>query len=79
MWKFMVHVLLRPGLENFKHHFTSMWDEYNCAVVWAFFGIAFLWDRNENTFSSSGPTADLFYNFWQIFLLLWIFLSVDVD
>ena len=27
---------------------TSMWDECNCAVVWAFFGIAFLWDCNEN-------------------------------
>ena len=23
-------------------------DECNCAVVWAFFGIAFLWDWNEN-------------------------------
>ena len=34
--------------ENFEHYFTSMWDECNCAVVWAFFGIAFLWDRNEN-------------------------------
>ena len=22
--KFMVHVLLRPGLENFEHYFTSM-------------------------------------------------------
>ena len=33
IWKFMVHVLLKPGLENFKHYFTSMWDEYNCAVV----------------------------------------------
>ena len=42
--KFMVHVLLKPGLENFKHYFTSLWDECNCAVVWAFFGIAFLWD-----------------------------------
>ena len=27
---------------------TSMWDECNCAVVWAFFGIAFLWDWNQN-------------------------------
>ena len=27
---------------------ASMWDECNCAVVWAFFGIAFLWDWNEN-------------------------------
>ena len=26
---------------------TSVWDECNCAVVWAFFGIAFLWDWNE--------------------------------
>ena len=48
IWKFMVHVLLKPGLENFKHHFTSVWDECSCAVVWAFFGIAFLWDWNEN-------------------------------
>ena len=31
--KFMVHVLLKPGLENFEHYFTSMRDECNCAVV----------------------------------------------
>ena len=24
MWKLMVHVLLRPGLENFEHYFTSV-------------------------------------------------------
>ena len=47
-WKFMVHILLKFGLENFEHYFASMWDECNCAVVWAFFGIAFLWDWNEN-------------------------------
>ena len=46
--KFTVHILLKPGLENFEHYFTSVWDECNCAVVWAFFGIAFLWDWNEN-------------------------------
>ena len=46
--KFMVHILLKPGLENLEHYFTSMWDECNCAVVWAFFGIAFLWNWNEN-------------------------------
>ena len=39
--KFMVHILLKPGLENFEHYFTRMWDECNCVVVWAFFGIAF--------------------------------------
>ena len=49
IWKLnTVHVLLKPGLENFDHYFTSVWDECNCAVVWAFFGIAFLWDWNEN-------------------------------
>ena len=48
IWKFTVHVLLKPDLENFEHYFTSMWDECNCAVVWAFFGITFLWDWNEN-------------------------------
>ena len=46
--KFTVHVLLKPGLENFEHYFTSVWDECNCVVVWAFFGIAFLWDWDEN-------------------------------
>ena len=49
IWKFTVHVLLKPSLENFEYYFTSMWDECNCAVVWAFFGTAFLWDRNENS------------------------------
>ena len=43
-WKFLVHILQKPGLENFEHYFTNMWDECNCAVVCAFFGIAFLWD-----------------------------------
>ena len=23
IWKFMVHVLLKPGLENFRRHFTA--------------------------------------------------------
>ena len=48
IWKFTVHVLLKPGLENFEHYFDSVWDECNCVVVWTFFGIAFLWDWNEN-------------------------------
>ena len=24
IWKFTVHILLKPGLENFEHYFTSM-------------------------------------------------------
>ena len=30
--KLTVHVLLKPGLENFEHYFTSVGDECNCAV-----------------------------------------------
>ena len=48
IWKFMVHVLMKPGLENFEHYFSSVWDEYNCVVVSAFSGIACFWDWNEN-------------------------------
>ena len=59
IWKFTVHVLLKPGLENFEHYLNSVWDECNCVVVWAFFGIAFLGDWNEN---------------WP-FLVLWSLLS----
>ena len=58
IWKFTVHVLLRPGLENFERYFTSVWDDCNCVVVWAFFGIAFLWDWNENwPFPVATPVA----------------------
>ena len=48
IWKFTVHILLKPGLKNFEHYFTRMWDECKCVVVWAFFGIPFLWGWNEN-------------------------------
>ena len=26
IWKFTVHILLKPGLENFKYNLTSVWD-----------------------------------------------------
>ena len=48
IWKSTIHVLSKPSLKNFEHCFASMWDECNCAVVWMFFDIAFLWNWNEN-------------------------------
>ena len=33
IWKFTVHVLLKPGLENLEHYFTSVSDDCNCTVV----------------------------------------------
>ena len=29
VWKFSVHILLKPSLENFEHYFASMWNECN--------------------------------------------------
>ena len=33
IWKFTIHILLKPGLENFENYFASMCDECNCAGV----------------------------------------------
>ena len=48
IWKFSVHVLLKCSLKDFEHYLDNMWKEHSCTVVWTFFGIAFLWDLNEN-------------------------------
>ena len=59
IWEFSVHLLSKTCFENFEHYFAGVWDEGNCAVLWTFFGISFLWDWNEN---------------WS-FLVLWPLLS----
>ena len=56
IWKSSVHIWLKPRLENFKRYFASMWNECDCAVLWTFFDITFLWDWNEtDLFQSCGP------------------------
>ena len=63
----MVHVLLKPGLETFEHYTARMWDECNYAIVWAFFGIAFLRDWNENwPFLVPWPLRWVFQICWHI-------------
>ena len=53
IWKFTVHILLKPGLENFRYenYFTSMWDECNFAIAsWLFVpirGLIKLWVVRE--------------------------------
>ena len=27
IWKFLVHMLLKPSLENFEHYMADMWDK----------------------------------------------------
>ena len=53
IWKFLVHVLLKPSFKNFQHDIASMWNESNCVVMPhnslpTFSGNALLWDWNEN-------------------------------
>ena len=59
IWKLRVRILLKSGLENFEDYFTSMWDECNWAVVWAFFlhclSLELEW---KLTFSSPMATAE---------------------
>ena len=48
IWKFSVHVLLKPSLKNFEHNLASMWDECNWNIDKMFFNIVLLLDWNEN-------------------------------
>ena len=60
IWKYLVQVVLKPSLKNFEHYLSSMWNECKCMVVWTFFGIALLWNWNENWhFSSPVATAEI--------------------
>jgi len=33
IWKFLVHVMLKPYLGNFEHYSANMCNECNCAVI----------------------------------------------
>ena len=60
IWKFMVHILLKPDLKNFEDSFTSVWDECNCELIWTCFGIALLWNWNENMYINCIPWWELY-------------------
>ena len=48
IWKFSVHVLLKPSLKDFEHNLASKWNEHSYMTVWTVFCIALLWGWNEN-------------------------------
>ena len=66
IWKFTVHALLKPGLENFDHYFASVWDECNCAVVWTFFGIALVETGMKTDLFQSCGHCWVFQIWWPI-------------
>ena len=58
IWKFTVHVLLKPGLENFEHYFTSVRWVLLCgslSILWHCLSLGLEWKR---TFSSPVATAE---------------------
>ena len=58
IWKFSVHILLKPSLENFEHYFAIVWDECNCSVLnilWHCLSLVLEW---KQTFSSPVATAE---------------------
>ena len=48
IWKFLIHILLKPSLKDFEHYPASMWNEHNYTIVWTFFGIAILQNYNKS-------------------------------
>ena len=58
IWKFLVHVLLKPSLENFEHYFASMWNKCNCTAMGTqryYLSLGLEW---KLTFSSPVATAE---------------------
>ena len=58
IWKFLVHVLLKPHLENLEHYFASMWDECNWVVVEHFWHCPSLEMEWKMTFSNPVTPAE---------------------
>ena len=84
IWKFTVHILLKPGLENFEHYFTSVWDECNCVVVWTLllsllFSCKYFFLNLLRQNSHAIQCTPLKYNamFFSVFIeLFWSFIHV---
>ena len=59
IWKFTIHVLLKPDLGNFEHYFTGMWGECSqCGslnILWHCLSLGLEW---KHSFSSPVATAE---------------------
>ena len=48
IWKFSMHVLMKPTLKYFEHKLTIMESEHSCPVVQIFFSTDLLWNWDED-------------------------------
>ena len=46
IWKFLVHVLLKPGLENFEHYFARVWEDHG---IWSHHFMGNRWGNSGNS------------------------------
>ena len=53
IWKFWVHVLLKPSLKDSEHNLASMWNECNYRVVWTFLVLPFFGTGMKTDFFQS--------------------------
>jgi len=66
IWKFLVHIVLKPSLKDFEHNLASVLNEGNCGVVWTFFGIALLWDWMKTDLFQSYGHCWVFQICWHL-------------
>ena len=51
IWNFLVCIMLKPSMQDFKHDLTSRRDECNCPMVSTFFSTTLLgnWDKKRSS------------------------------
>ena len=76
--KFSVHVLFKPGLENFEHYFSSVWDEWNCVVVWTFLTLPFFGIGMKTDLFQSCGHCWIFHICWHIEGSTWTASSLNI-
>ena len=48
IWKFLVCIMLKPSMQDFKHDLTSMGDVCNCPIVSTFFSTTLLGNLDKD-------------------------------
>ena len=46
IWKLLVHIMLKPSMQDFKDDLTSMGDECGCPMINTFFTLLGNWDED---------------------------------
>ena len=65
IWKFRVHILLKPDMAHFEHYFATMRNECNCAVLWTFFTLPFFGIGMKTDLFQSYSHCWVLQIFWQ--------------